>query len=792
MSWFYIWTASPDSALFQKIGNSDEYYNLQVDGFRAGKLSLNKEVPAGLLVLKDPYDPAQNSPYRRHDASYYKGAYYIYFGVTPAVTLFWPYLALTGKYLSHNQACVIFCIVGFGCALWLLALIRWRYFPHVGTGAVVTCGIAVGLCSMVPALLRRPDLWEVPIASAYAYFMFATLCVFYALYGRRRVLWLILASLSYGLAVGGRPTYAFGAAMLLVPVWCAWRNLATPRKLHDTRFLKFALAAILPLAIVVGGLMVYNYLRFENPFEFGQNYQMSGTNEAKLAHFSLNYFWFNMRVYLLEPARLSVYFPFIKVIDPPSGPLGQFGIEDPYGILPNIPIVLFAIFVFWVRKQKADLLPFSVAMLLGLLLVGATVFLFGGACNRYMVDFLPVLILMSSVGFFASTLLFKGWWRVITNLLWVLAWSWSLLFNIFVSFSHNDLLRASYPRTYRPLAHFFNFPSLWLAQWKDAQFGPLELTLKFPKDQPGKLQPLFVSGVAFMSDYVYAYYSSNKTIVLGFEHTGHGGPVSQPVVVDYDKPHTVKIEMGSLYPPLDHPYFDRFGRARAVEDTRRLRITLDGVPYIDTLADCYDAVSFMPLVGTSSKDRKAFGPSYTGEIISTRHTKPEPSLALSRSIGPLKIALNLPKDRMKRNEPLICTGEMGRGDLLYLTYLDQNHVTLTLDHWGVGGPTSEPIEVNYDQIQVFEISMGSLFPEKEKPAKIASEKWQFFRNHLLVRLNGESVLRSTSLFHDAPLETITVGVNEIHASRCDANFSGRLLSVGPADADELGISTKSP
>ena len=43
---------------------ADTYYNLLVQGFRAGQLSLKKEVPPGLAQLADPYDPTANRPYR--------------------------------------------------------------------------------------------------------------------------------------------------------------------------------------------------------------------------------------------------------------------------------------------------------------------------------------------------------------------------------------------------------------------------------------------------------------------------------------------------------------------------------------------------------------------------------------------------------------------------------------------------------------------------------------------------------------------------------------------------------
>jgi hypothetical protein len=86
-----------------RMGAADNYYNLLVQGFRAGQLSLKKEVPPGLVQLADPYDPEAHAAYPVFDMSYYKGKFYLYFGVTPAVALFWPYVALTGHYLSQKK-----------------------------------------------------------------------------------------------------------------------------------------------------------------------------------------------------------------------------------------------------------------------------------------------------------------------------------------------------------------------------------------------------------------------------------------------------------------------------------------------------------------------------------------------------------------------------------------------------------------------------------------------------------------------------------------------------------------
>ena len=136
---------------------ADTYYNLLVQGFRAGQLNLKKDVPPGFAQLADPYDPSATAPYwvqphRMLDLSYYKGKLFLYFGVTPALILFWPYVALTGHYLFHRQAVVVFCALGFLVSAGLLRALWQRYFAEASMGIVAACAFALALATGVPAM----------------------------------------------------------------------------------------------------------------------------------------------------------------------------------------------------------------------------------------------------------------------------------------------------------------------------------------------------------------------------------------------------------------------------------------------------------------------------------------------------------------------------------------------------------------------------------------------------------------------------------------------------------------
>lgn len=86
----YGYTAHSGALAASSLDPADMYYNLLVQGFRTGRLSLKKEVPPGFAQLVNPYDPVANGPFQLLDLSYYRGKLYLYQGVTPALLLFWP------------------------------------------------------------------------------------------------------------------------------------------------------------------------------------------------------------------------------------------------------------------------------------------------------------------------------------------------------------------------------------------------------------------------------------------------------------------------------------------------------------------------------------------------------------------------------------------------------------------------------------------------------------------------------------------------------------------------------
>ena len=436
----YAYTAHSGFLTSSSLSADRNYYNLLVQGFRAGQLSLKKEVPPGFASLADPYDPAAYARYVVLDTSYYKGKFYLYFGVVPALVLLWPSVALTGHYLLQKNAAAIFCLVGFLVSTGLLWALWRRYFAAVSVAAVAAGTLALGLATFTPFLLARCEATEVAISCGYALTMLALAAIWKTLHEpQRRCRWLAAASLAYGLAVGARPSLLFGAVILLVPVAQAWRERRA--------VLAPLLAATSPMVVIGLGLMIYNFLRFDSPFEFGWRYALSGVRQDTAKIFHLRYLWFNFRVYFLEPARWSGQFPFVHDITLPPWPAGIIGVDAPFGVLTNTPLVWLALAVplAW-RSRSAEARSSLRGLLTAVVLLfgscALTLVLFCAAENRYEVDFLPALVLLAVIGILSLERAVAGqpvWRRAVR-------WGWGLLLGFSVAFN----LLASVERCAEP------------------------------------------------------------------------------------------------------------------------------------------------------------------------------------------------------------------------------------------------------------------------------------------------------------------------------------------------------
>ena len=318
----YLWWAGAPSLIWTTHDPSG-YNAMQADALLAGQLYLKVKPNPALLHLADPYDPKQYGPYHLIDLSFYRGRYYSYFGIAPVVALFVPWQIITGTHLTDEAGAALFTITGFVLSVLLLRSIRRHYFAAAPPWAFLIAISVLALGNLSLLLLRYPNFPQIPIASAWMWQIAALAAVYAALHARRPWPWLALASGACGLAVASRPTYLLGS-LLLVP---AVLRLAKASRLAPARrapVFPALLAAILPIAAVGAGLMIYNAARFDSPFEFGMRYQLTGGDLRHQVLLSLRYFPANVWSYLFSAPEFTRYFPFIEDQLRPLGVLVMF------------------------------------------------------------------------------------------------------------------------------------------------------------------------------------------------------------------------------------------------------------------------------------------------------------------------------------------------------------------------------------------------------------------------------------------------------------------------------------
>jgi tetratricopeptide (TPR) repeat protein len=455
----YIWSAGPGILESTGVRAQDSYYNLLVEGFRAGHLSVNRPAPPGLAQLANPYDPAINARYiwekgyMSYEMSYYHGKLYLYFGVTPALVLFWPYATLTGHYLATVDAVVIFLSGGFLVAAGLLRAMWRRYFPEISVW-IVACGLlALGLGMGILETLSTCDVYEVARSCGFLFAMLALAALWRALHEpERQVKWLVLASLSYGLAVGARPALLYGAIVLLVPVIKTWCE-SSGQGLWKTK-ISSLLAAVMPIALVGMGIALYNYLRFDNPLEFGWHYQLTSYEDSTIRQFSVHYVWYNFRFYFLQPMAWDSQFPYLKTILMTNTPPGHQGIAVTYsGLMLDYPIVWLALAVPLAWKNRKTTLSnlrwFTFVLLLLFAACGVTICLFFVGSSRYQFDFLPGLMLLTVIGILSveRALVHSPSRLRLARAGWCLLLAYSILFNVLAAIDAHasaDYLSGNY------------------------------------------------------------------------------------------------------------------------------------------------------------------------------------------------------------------------------------------------------------------------------------------------------------------------------------------------------------
>jgi hypothetical protein len=773
-SWLYLWTAlPPPHGAFGHLPGG--YYELQTAGFNAGHLNVALEPHPALLRLPDPYDPVANGPFRAHDMSLWHGKYYMYFGVTPVLVLFWPVWILTGYYPSQPFAVALFLTLGLAVAAALLTGLRRRYWAGCPAWVLPVAATCLGLANPGVMLTQGVRFYEVPIACAYGLHMLTLAVLARAVCDRRgSVWWLALGSLLFGLTLGARPNYLPGGVLLaLAGGWILRRERKEPDWRWITRTPAILGAAFAPAAAIGAGLLLYNYLRFGSPTEFGMKYQLAGSDQRDLVSFSTRFLWQNFRIYLWGYGTWSPYFPYF--IPNANGVAG---------LARYVPWAWLAFLALFARPPAARMF----AVLLAAAAAGnlALLSFFAGVNDRYAVDVVAPWLLGGGVGALvwgqawgrAGTWLRRGCFRmaVLGAAVYSIGIGQAMFFR-----------RVPAEGAALEFARFMNQPVAWLQRLRQEPLGGLRLEIELPAGREGVIEPLFQTGFGGDNrDWLQIEYLAGNRVRLGFLHAGLGLLEAQDMAVPADRRLTVEVACGSLTPPLGHPVYSGLSLPEAVMLRRDLLVRVNGREVLRALLDCYESNPGDLRIGSLSSQSGSISTGFTGRILRSERL---PFAAQGGRVpelterAPIEFSVIFPAGKGGSAEPLLVTGEGNRSDLLYCVYEGRNRVRFALDHYGNGGPTTELIEFDPLRPHRMLVWFGSLQPPGGPPAPGSAAPT--LDRRLVVIFDGKVVLNNEQIFYPASPESAFFGFNAYGSDVVSQRFSGRISDLRPVALSQL-------
>lgn len=323
-------------------------YEVMTDSILEGHLYIDYgDMDPRLLEMENPYDPDLRKELGVNfhwDHALYNGHYYMYYGIVPVFLIFLPYRIVTGTSLTTYHATQVFVGIFIIGIFTLLHFVTRKFFNRVPFGMYLFLVSAISIMSVwyssdAPALYCTAisagmclEIWSI--------YFFAK-AVWDGEDERKSILYAFVGSVLGALVFGCRPSIAL-ANVLVVPMLMEYlrkRNI-TPALIRQ---LIFAASPYVAVAVL---LMAYNYVRFDNPFEFGQTWQLTSADQS-------NYGSVFSRVDLVDILN-GILKNFISYV-----PLKK---EFPYvsfnGAFINFPILLFPVIAVTreeVRKRLKEM-----------------------------------------------------------------------------------------------------------------------------------------------------------------------------------------------------------------------------------------------------------------------------------------------------------------------------------------------------------------------------------------------------------------------------------------------------
>ena len=405
---------------FYNTSEVDDIFALKFDAMKKGLPYLDLPAEEGLESLNNIYDYTERSAakvYYRWDYAYKDGHYYCYFGATPVLLFYYPFWFITGCVPSYNLALGLAgTMAATGIIFGYLAIAK-RYIRRKKLLPYLLSVPVVCASSQMFYEMLYPMKYYLPALCALAGLGFAVFFGFTAVSSKKdktaAVLY-ALSGISLALCAGARPVTAMGAAVMLPAFFGV---LADKKHTVGGKAVK-ASAFALPVIAGIIMMLAYNNFRFGNPFDFGENYQLTISNISSLK-VDITLLPVSVFYYFFQPFSMSPTFPYFKMIAYPIDNYEIFrNIELNAGIM-NIPFFLAGLLLVWgtltfVRKghpgrtARIEFSAYALVTLAVTFVIAWFDFCRGCTAVRYTADFAFILAMLTGVVFLRRLMVPSG------------------------------------------------------------------------------------------------------------------------------------------------------------------------------------------------------------------------------------------------------------------------------------------------------------------------------------------------------------------------------------------------
>ena len=369
-----------------------QQYDRMGDALLQGRLYIdNGDIDPALEAMENPYDTKKRERLgvKYHwDEAYYNHHYYMYFGVVPTIILFIPFKLLTGTALLSYQATQIFAAFTIIGLFYLFYLYCKNYFQKFPFSLYLLFSSALSILS-ISYSIAFPALYCTAIVSGICMMVWSIVCFFKSMQLKEESkcnLFLFLGAVLGALAFGCRPPVALANIVVFVVISEILQTCLLERKVKIEKILLI----LVPYLVIGIMLMLYNYARFDNVFEFGQSYQLTLADQ----HVYRN-FWENFN------AKKTIIASFLNFYLVPSF-TDNFPFIRYCGVFFNYPILLLSVRIFSKSVsqvlQEKQLYSFSLLSLISTVVITIfTVYWSPFLLERYHLDFYYVLCIVSFI-----------------------------------------------------------------------------------------------------------------------------------------------------------------------------------------------------------------------------------------------------------------------------------------------------------------------------------------------------------------------------------------------------------